>query len=36
MKLMKQPRRPNRFIYFKPFVKQNNIDWESYLFSGKN
>tara|TARA_B110000014_G_scaffold195789_1_gene144819 strand:+ start:297 stop:830 length:534 start_codon:yes stop_codon:yes gene_type:complete len=36
MKLMKQPRRPNRFIYFKQFVKQNNVDWEGYLFSGKN
>ena len=36
MKLMKQARKPNRFIYFKQFVKEKNIDWENYIFSRKN
>ena len=36
MKLMKQARKPNRFIYFKQFVKEKNVDWENYIFSRKN
>ena len=36
MRLMKQARKPNKFIYFKQFVKEKNIDWENYIFSRKN
>ena len=36
MKLMKQARKPNRFIYFKQFVKEKNVDWENYIFSKRN
>ena len=36
MKLMKQPKKPNRFMYFNQFVKDKNIGWEDYLFINKN
>ena len=36
MKLMKQPKKPNRFMYFNQFVKNENADWKDYLFINRN
>ena len=36
MKLMKQPKKPNRFMYFNQFVKDRNLGWKDYLFTGRN
>tara|TARA_B100000497_G_C7634512_1_gene381386 strand:- start:435 stop:968 length:534 start_codon:yes stop_codon:yes gene_type:complete len=36
MKLMKQPKKPNRFMYFNQFAKDNNTGWKEYLFINKN
>ena len=36
MKLMKQPKKPNRFMYFNQFVKNKNAGWKDYLFINGN
>ena len=36
MKLMKEPKKPNRFMYFNQFVKDRNAGWKDYLFINRN
>jgi 5-methylcytosine-specific restriction endonuclease McrA len=36
MKLMKQPKKTNRFMYFNQFVKNKNVGWKDYLFIDRN
>ena len=36
MKLMKVPKKPNRFMYFNQYINQNNQGWKEYLFQNKN
>ena len=36
MKLMKAPKKPNRFIYFNQYISQKNEGWKEYLFYNKN
>jgi len=36
MKLMKVPKKPNRFMYFNQYINQKNQGWKEYLFQNKN
>ena len=36
MKLMKVPKKPNRFMYFNQYINQENEGWKEYLFQNKN
>ena len=36
MKLMKVPKKPNRFMYFNQYINQKNEGWKEYLFQNKN
>ena len=36
MKLMKVPKKPNRFMYFNQYINHNNEGWKEYLFQNKN
>ena len=36
MKLMKVPKKPNRFMYFNQYINQNNEGWKEYLYQNKN
>ena len=36
MKLMKEAKKPNRFMYYNQFINYKNKGWKDYLFHGKN
>ena len=36
MKLMKIPKKPNRFMYYNQYISQKNEGWKEYLFQNKN
>ena len=36
MKLMKVPKKPNRFMYFNQYINHKNEGWKEYLFQNKN
>ena len=36
MKLLKIPKKPNRFMYFNQYINQKNEGWKEYLFQSKN
>ena len=36
MKLMKVPKKPNRFMYYNQYISHKNEGWREYLFQNKN